>query len=771
MIFNRLKTRTRIHAGFVSLIVLGLVVAAVGSWGISGLGRQSAQIIRLASNFRYVANATLNEELVARVLLRARDQPADSLKAAFEKAQAAVRRSLTDANSHTLSTVRRDIYQGVLDKLDPQARSAEKTFALGRTMVEGRTRLFSGGDELTDATTKLVEAARKTGSVEGARAAAVFERAALLVRVANWRFLATKDPKGPATFSKNNAMAVEALAAFEKLDVPGMAPFIAPVRAALTAYADAFSVTAPAMLALAAAYDSEQRPTVTGMQDELSKTDESLSQDAATAAAISADLQNFTTVAQMVVAALGLVVGILLAFIIGRGIVRPLTGMTDTMVTLAGGNHDVAIPATDRTDEIGDMARAVEIFKTNMIEAGRLAVEQEAARAARSRRQDAMDRHTQAFGTSVTGVMAALGNAAGNMRKAADVMTEAASAVHREASETAGGAGKSSADLTAVAAAVEQFTASVGEISRQVAVASEVATQAVQRAESSQNTIRGLADSTARIGDVVRLIDTIASQTNLLALNATIEAARAGDAGKGFAVVAGEVKALAAQTAKATAEIGAQIETVRSATDDTVNAMNEIGSIIGRMGEVSTAISAAVEEQSVTTREIASSIQGVAGSTAQAAHAMGHVVQVADRAGDASRDILSEASEIGAESEKLRREVEAFLHAVQTDSGERRRSERLTGNGVSATLTLPGAAPVKAMIQDLSRSGVALRHAGQIALAQDVEIDLPGAGGPLTGRVLRVSDGVVAIGFSETPSVLAKLDRALASLTAAREAA
>ena len=189
------------------------------------------------------------------------------------------------------------------------------------------------------------------------------------------------------------------------------------------------------------------------------------------------------------------------------------------------------------------------------------------------------------------------------------------------------------------------------------------------RAETSQATIRGLADSTARIGDVVRLIDSIAGQTNLLALNATIEAARAGDAGKGFAVVAGEVKALAAQTAKATAEIGAQIETVRAATEDTVAAMNDIGGIIGRMGEVSTAISAAVEEQSVTTREIASSIQGVAGSTAQAAQAMEHVVQVADQAGDASRNILSEAAEIGSEAEKLRREVEQFLNAVQSDTG------------------------------------------------------------------------------------------------------
>jgi methyl-accepting chemotaxis protein len=383
------------------------------------------------------------------------------------------------------------------------------------------------------------------------------------------------------------------------------------------------------------------------------------------AAASSSTILWFEAISIAVISVMMAVFGL----IVGSVIARRIVGLAATMKALASGNHDVTVPGKDSRDEIGHMARAVTVFKTNITESKRLAAEQEAARAARSHRQDAMDHHTRVFGSSVTGVMAALGTAAGNMRRAAGVMADSASAVHHQASDTAGDAGQSAADLTAIAAAVEQFTASVSEIARQVAVASEVTAQAVQRAEASKATIRGLADSTARIGDVVRLIDSIAGQTNLLALNATIEAARAGDAGKGFAVVAGEVKALAAQTAKATAEIGAQIETVRGATEDTVAAMNEIGGIIGRMGEASTAISAAVEEQSITTREIASSIQGVAGSTARAAQAMQNVVQVADRAGDASRNILSEATEIGSESEKLRHEVEKFLSAVQNVSG------------------------------------------------------------------------------------------------------
>ncbi len=460
------------------------------------------------------------------------------------------------------------------------------------------------------------------------------------------------------------------------------------------------------------------------------------------------------------VVALGLMAG----FALISGVARPIRRITEVINRLAGGDKSISATDAGRKDEIGDLARAVEVFKANMIEAERLAAEQEAARAARSRRQDAMDHHTRVFGTSVTDVMAALGKAAGNMRRAAEVMNDSAAAVHQEASETAGGADKSSADLTAVAAAVEQFTASVGEISCQVAAASDVATQAVKRAEESQVTIRGLADSTARIGDVVRLIDSIAGQTNLLALNATIEAARARDAGKGFAVVAGEVKALAAQTAKATAEIGAQIETVRGATDETVAAMNEIGSIIGRMGEVSTAIAAAVEEQSATTREIASSIQGVAGSTAQAAQAMGHVLQVADQAGEASRNILTEASEIGSESETPRREVEAFLQAVNTDSGERRRFERIAGSGVTAMLRLPGAAATKVVVDGLSETGVGLRLGDAMPLGREAEVELPGAGGPVTGRVIRAEHGVVGITRD-------RANRALAGLSAARDAA
>jgi methyl-accepting chemotaxis protein len=355
-------------------------------------------------------------------------------------------------------------------------------------------------------------------------------------------------------------------------------------------------------------------------------------------------------------------------FFFGRLVSRPIRRMTSVMGLLAAGTLSAEVPDTGRRDEVGDMARAVEVFKQQAIEAERLAAEQDAG-AARERRRAAMERHTHDFGTSVSGVMASLASSATDMRRAAEAMAMAASAVHDQASGTADGAAKSSQDLTSVAAAIEQLTSSAGEISRQVAAAADIARQAVLRAEASRGTMQGLAEATARIGDVVHLISNIAGQTNLLALNATIEAARAGEAGRGFAVVAGEVKLLASQTAKATAEIGSQIETVRGATGNAVTAMSEIGGIIGRMDEVSATISAAMEEQNATTREIASRLHSVSAATGQTAQAMTHAVEIADDAGSASREVLAGAAGISREAETLRAEVDQFLTAVRDDTG------------------------------------------------------------------------------------------------------
>jgi methyl-accepting chemotaxis protein len=310
----------------------------------------------------------------------------------------------------------------------------------------------------------------------------------------------------------------------------------------------------------------------------------------------------------------------------------------------------------------------------------------------------------------------------------------------------------------------------VNEISRQVAASSAVARQAVERAEASNNTMQSLSEATGRIGDVVHLIAEIASQTNLLALNATIEAARAGESGKGFAVVAGEVKILAAQTAKATAEIGRQIHTVRVATESAVSVMAEIGGIIRQIDEVSVAIAAAVEEQSAATREIAASVYEVSNATTQTAQAMEHVVEVGQGAHSTSRDVLSGATNIGCEAERLRNEVDQFLTAIRSDGSERRRYERIAGNGEVITFRADGRA-AKVTLLDLSRSGASLACDWPLVPGSPFEIDLPRAEGTVTGRVVRSNAQALALVFSGDPATLARVDTAINSLSLLRPAA
>ncbi len=362
----------------------------------------------------------------------------------------------------------------------------------------------------------------------------------------------------------------------------------------------------------------------------------------------------------------GLLLGTGLAWLIGRGIARPVVGMAAAMRALADGDAAVAIPGVGRKDEIGRMADAVAVFKAHMVEAERLraATERQKAEAAAERKAGLL-RLADTFDAGIKGVVNAVAAQATQMQSAAQAMTQTAEQATQRATAVAASVEQASANVQTVATSAEELSASVLEIGQQVERSATIAGQAVVEADKTNATVEGLSRTAQRIGEVVQLIETIARQTNLLALNATIEAARAGDAGKGFAVVASEVKSLATQTATATEEIRAQIGEIQGATGQTVEAIRKIGATIRQMSEIAATIASAVEQQGAATREIASNVHQAAQGTGEIAGNIEGVSRAASETGAAAAQVLSAAGEMSRQSDTLRGDVDEFLATVR----------------------------------------------------------------------------------------------------------
>ena len=468
-----------------------------------------------------------------------------------------------------------------------------------------------------------------------------------------------------------------------------------------------------------------------------------------------------TKVINVAMVAFGLLAGLATAIVLARGISRPVTGMTEAMTALAGGDMKVEIPAIERKDEIGEMAKAVQVFRDKAVEAEWLAAsqaemehrqkeeheqrtaekaEEEARRAAakageeareaaetvklaeaqaererqerekearrieeqheakehqrledvrrveekrkaeaaaeaakrdaeqrtRAERRQAMLDLADSFESQVGGVIEKVSHASAQMQSSAQSMSVNAEQTSEKSMTVASASDEASSNVRHVATSADQLASSIQEISRQVTHSADIARDAVNQAETTNEKVHGLVQSAQKIGDVVQLINDIASQTNLLALNATIEAARAGEAGKGFAVVANEVKSLAGQTAKATEEIGAQIVEIRNATNETVQAIGDIGGTISKIDEISSAIASAVEEQGAATQEIASSVQRAASSTNDVSSNIADVTDVAGETGNAANQVLNAVNDLSQQTNVLRGSVDEFLNRVRT---------------------------------------------------------------------------------------------------------
>ena len=359
--------------------------------------------------------------------------------------------------------------------------------------------------------------------------------------------------------------------------------------------------------------------------------------------------------------------GVIVSFLIGRNISRPVVAMSKAMRELAVGNFEVQLPGLERRDEVGQMAHAVEEFKVQAIaKAERETAEREQkSRELASARRAELHNLADRFETAVGNIIENVGAASTELENSAVILTKSSAATQQLSTVVAAASEETSSNVQSVASATEEMAGSINEIGRQVADSNRITNEAVDQAEKTDSRIAELSLAASRIGDVTKLITTIAEQTNLLALNATIEAARAGDAGRGFAVVAQEVKALAAQTAKATSEISTQITGMQAATQDSVLAIKEISGTIGRVSEIASTIAAAVEEQGAATAEIARNIQQAAHGTTQVAVNIVDVNKGATESGTASAQMLTSARMLANESNRLKVEMEKFLSTVR----------------------------------------------------------------------------------------------------------
>ncbi|AWN49339.1 chemotaxis protein [Methylobacterium terrae] len=658
--------RTRLYGGFGVLVALS---AGLGAYALSsGSGtmaryEQRAKLERVA--LRVFSVNGLTHQLAGQALTYRFTQDPQSLEA-MGRSLARIEETSAELERTAIAPERKAQYVAILASARSLKADTARLGTFGALIRDSKAKLFSGGDALTKASGALVAEVRANGTSGDIGRAAAVESATLLVRIANWRFLATMDAGGPATFGTNVRAAEAALKALADQDVLGaFAKPVAAVRQALGAYREHFEATATALAGSAALYDQGFQPTFAAIETAGNAARASIE---AAVEGISASTTAAAGAAQALL--VGLIAAVValgagLALLIARGILRPIRGMTGAMTRLAQGDLAVDVPSRDAVDEMGDMAKAVDVFRANAAARREMEARALADQSDRDRRVAAVDGLVRGFEADILASLDVVAAAAGQLDATAHAMTGVAEGTNRRAVAVGAASEETAANVQTVAVAAEELAASLQEVERQVLRSNEVAGLARREAEATGAAMGDLARAADEIGTAVTMISAIAGQTNLLALNATIEAARAGEAGRGFAVVAAEVKELAGQTTRATDAIAGQIARIQAAAGHASGAIRQIGETIVSVDEISGVIAATVTEQTATTNEISRTIGEAARGTQDVSGTIGEVTASARETGHAAGQVLDAARSLSAQSMTVKGQVDRFLAAIR----------------------------------------------------------------------------------------------------------